>query len=145
MSNARIASKIRKLREMRNYTQGYMAEQLGIKQNTYSYLESGQGSINEERLASIGKVLGVPVEELRSPDPFVLTMNHNHGNNGYVTVQNQQQHLVSEKFVQQLTDQLSQVIKDQQEILRSVQKDRSRMLDLLEYLNKKAPEKAARK
>lgn len=137
MSNTSIAIKIRKLRELRNYTQAFMAEQLGIQQNTYSHLESGRSTIQDERLEQIASVLNVPVEELRTPDPFVITMNQNHGNNGYVHIGSQQQHLVSEGFVKQLADQLSQVIKDQSEVLKEVHRERVRMMELLESLGGK--------
>jgi len=41
-----IGQKIKKLRELKNLTQEYMAEQLGMKnQSSYSKLESGETDI----------------------------------------------------------------------------------------------------
>lgn len=34
-----VASNIRKIRELRNYTQDYLAAKLGISQNAYSKIE----------------------------------------------------------------------------------------------------------
>ncbi len=133
MSNYRKAKKIQKLRELRNLKQKFVADQLGISQSSYSALESGEVSIDEDRTAALAKLLGTTPEWLNSPDDVELVMNHNHGNNGYNVIQNQQQHLVSEDFLKQITEQLTTVIKDQNELLKETQKDRSRMLDLLDH------------
>lgn len=126
MNLKRVAVKIRNIREWRNYTQTYMAEQLGIKQNTYSLWENGKG-LNEEHIESIAKVLDVPYEELMSPDAVSLTLTNNHGNNGYVTVQNQQQHTVPLEIVDRLLQEnkerarmLEELLKSQMELMKEI-------------------------
>lgn len=64
MNKQIIGSRIRKLREYRNFTQAYMAVQLRIKQNTYSKLEAGKSYLSIERLADIARILSIPVERL---------------------------------------------------------------------------------
>lgn len=64
MDKEALARRIRQLREYRNYTQSYVATQLGICQNTYSQLESGMTYIKQERLKAISQVLNFPVEKL---------------------------------------------------------------------------------
>ena len=65
--------KIRKLRELRNYTQEYMAERLKIGQNTYSRYERGEIEPKVSHLRTIAEVLDVPIEEIYSGVwPFVL-------------------------------------------------------------------------
>lgn len=76
--------KIRKLRELRNYTQEYMAERLKIGQNTYSRYESGEIEPKVAHLKTIAEVLEVPVEELLRPDPIVVQMSHNETANNVV-------------------------------------------------------------
>lgn len=126
MNQQRIATKIKNIREYRNYTQSHMAEQLGIKQNTYSLWERGEG-LTSERVEQIARVLDVPAEELLSPDPVSLTLTNNHGNNGYVSIQNQQQHTVPLEIVdrllkenQQRASMLEELLKSQLELLKSV-------------------------
>ena len=126
MNLHRVATKIRNIREWRNYTQTYMAQELGIKQNTYSLWESGKG-LSEENVAAIAKVLDVPHEELMSPDPVSLTLTNNHGNNGYVTVQNQQQHTVPLEIVERLLQEnnerarmLEDLLKSQMQLMKEV-------------------------
>jgi len=54
-----IGHKIRKIRELRNYKQEYMAEKLGISQVSYSRIESGQTKLDLRRLQNIAKILAV--------------------------------------------------------------------------------------
>ncbi len=124
MNMERVGKKIQKVREWRNYTQAYMAAQLGIKQNTYSLWEKGKG-LTEEGVEAIAKILDVPVEELLSPEPISITMTHNHGNNGYVNIQNQQQHTIPlelfERMLQENRERamvLEDLIKSQIELLK---------------------------
>ena len=43
--------KIRMIREIRNLSQEYMADQLGIKQNSYSKIENNQTKLTTEMFA----------------------------------------------------------------------------------------------
>ena len=52
-----IGFKIKKIRELRNYSQEHMAEKLGISQVSYSRVESGQTKMDLKRLHDIAKVL----------------------------------------------------------------------------------------
>ncbi|MDB5283409.1 MAG: helix-turn-helix protein [Bacteroidota bacterium] len=64
-------------REARNYTEEYMASELGISQPAYSKLEKGQIKIDAERLFRISLILNVSLDEL-SPHADNLT-NHING------------------------------------------------------------------
>lgn len=52
-----ITSKIRMRRETKNYTQAYVASKLGISQNAYSKIESGQTNFTVKRLYEIVHIL----------------------------------------------------------------------------------------
>ncbi len=52
-----ITYKIRLRRETMNYTQAYVAGKLGISQNAYSKIESGQTNFTVKRLYEIVNVL----------------------------------------------------------------------------------------
>ena len=56
--------RIKKVREYRNYTQVYMAKQLGIKQNTYSKIENGLISLKPQRLKIIAEILEINISIL---------------------------------------------------------------------------------
>jgi len=54
-----ILKNIRKIRELKDFDQQYMALQLGISQSQYSKLEKGQKDITLHMLEAIATVLGI--------------------------------------------------------------------------------------
>jgi len=68
-----IGQKIKKIRELRNYSQDYMAERLGISQVSYSRIEKGQTKLDLQRMQQIAAVLEVdPVMLLSFDESFVF-------------------------------------------------------------------------
>ncbi len=72
-------SRIKNLRELRNYTQDYMADKLNISQNTYSRLETGQVKLTIERVKEIAEILEVPFWELVNEQPVFNIWNNEVG------------------------------------------------------------------
>lgn len=62
--NKSVAANIRKTREVRNYTQEYLAAKLGISQNAYSKIELGYTKITLERLFHVSMILEVDLNDL---------------------------------------------------------------------------------
>lgn len=57
--------KIKQLRELKNFTQEYMAQQLGLSTRAYSKIESGETQLTINRLNEISEILGIdPIEVL---------------------------------------------------------------------------------
>lgn len=54
-----IGLKIRKVREIKNFSQGYVADKLSVSQSTYSDIECGKSTISREKLEEIAAVLEV--------------------------------------------------------------------------------------
>lgn len=63
-----IEEKIKSIRELKNYTQGYMAEELGITQAAYSKIESGQTKLTMNKINDIAQIFEIPVEDLVAYD-----------------------------------------------------------------------------
>lgn len=63
-----VAATIRKRRELRNYTQEYLALKLNISQNAYSKIELGYTKITLERLFQIADILQYDVIDLIQPE-----------------------------------------------------------------------------
>jgi transcriptional regulator with XRE-family HTH domain len=59
-----LGLKIKKIRESKNYTQGYMSNKLNISQNTYSKIETGGIKLTVDRLNQISEVLDIAVEDI---------------------------------------------------------------------------------
>jgi transcriptional regulator with XRE-family HTH domain len=78
-----IKNKIKNIRELKNYTQEYMAEKLGLTQAGYSKIEKGNTSLSYEKLVEIGKILDVTVEDIISfdYDKYFNNFNRVKGNN----------------------------------------------------------------
>ena len=61
--------RIRKLRELRGYSQEYMASKLSISQEQYSYLETKQKKITDKNIKTIISLLGVTATYFEDFDP----------------------------------------------------------------------------
>ncbi|QSB29190.1 helix-turn-helix domain-containing protein [Flavobacterium sp. CLA17] len=59
-----IGEKIKNIRELKNYTQEYIAFQLGITQSGYSKIEKGKTSLSLEKLEQLALILEVPLENI---------------------------------------------------------------------------------
>ena len=81
-----VRSRIRKIRQLRDYSQEYMGEQLGITQKGYSAIELGETTLTLERLDEIARVLEVTINELMSFDEKVLFNNQQNSGNLYNTL-----------------------------------------------------------
>jgi transcriptional regulator with XRE-family HTH domain len=60
----RIGNHIKKIRELRDYTQTYMSVELEISLSAYSKLERDETDISLKRLEQIAKILNVSVNEI---------------------------------------------------------------------------------
>ncbi|MEI8192962.1 MAG: helix-turn-helix transcriptional regulator [Flavobacteriia bacterium] len=63
--------KLKQLRELKNYTQEFVAAQMGLTTRAYSKIESGDTKLTINRLNEISKILEI--------DPIsILEFDHNH-------------------------------------------------------------------
>lgn len=67
----KLGERIKKIRELKNLTQDFMAEQLRMTQSSYSKLEK-RNDIQFSKLEQIAKVLGVRTEEIIKLDERVV-------------------------------------------------------------------------
>jgi transcriptional regulator with XRE-family HTH domain len=96
----KLNERIRDIREKKNYSQEYMANKLGMSQNAYSRLESGQTKLALDRIKSISEILEISfISLLELEDRQVFNIQHNETVNGHVNYHRSQ----SEK---ELYDQL---------------------------------------
>ncbi len=80
-----LGQKIKKLRELKDYTQQYVAEKLEITQSSYSKLETGTVDIPFSKLEEIATALGISVEDIISfNENMVFNIKNNKKANGLV-------------------------------------------------------------
>jgi transcriptional regulator with XRE-family HTH domain len=72
-----IGKRIKKLREIRNYTQTYMSVELEISVSAYSKIERDETEISLKRLEQISKILNVSVNGIMQFDEKALIENAN--------------------------------------------------------------------
>jgi transcriptional regulator with XRE-family HTH domain len=72
-----IGKRIKKLRELRNYTQTYMSLELEISVSAYSKIERDETEISLKRLEQISKILHVSVNGIMQFDEKTLIENAN--------------------------------------------------------------------
>ena len=70
-----LGEKIRKLRELKGYSQEYMAGQLDISQRAYSKLEREETQLDWNRMVSIATVLEVQPQDLITFDDNLVFNN----------------------------------------------------------------------
>lgn len=73
--NLNTCTRIKMIREQRNYTQTYVANELGIRQNTYSKIENGLISLKLCQLAEIASVLQVPLADILEEGKSLFSLN----------------------------------------------------------------------
>lgn len=59
-----VENKIRKIRREKDFSQEYVAEQLGITQSHYSKVERGEVEITMSKLLQLAKLFEVEVKDL---------------------------------------------------------------------------------
>ena len=73
-----LNQKIKILRLSKNYTQNYMADELGIDPTNYSRLERGESKIPIERLKKIATILGTDINEFLASELKKEELDSNH-------------------------------------------------------------------
>jgi transcriptional regulator with XRE-family HTH domain len=80
-----IGQKIKKLRELKNFTQSHLASELGITQSAYSKMELGETEISFSKLSKIAEVFGMSPEEIMTfNEQMIFNVMHNQTGNGFV-------------------------------------------------------------
>ncbi|HRP59917.1 MAG TPA: helix-turn-helix transcriptional regulator, partial [Vicingus sp.] len=90
-----IGNTIKKLRELKNYTQSYMSERLNMSLSGYSKIERDETDISLKRLRQIAEILETDYSNILNFDEskiFNITQNqHAEGlQHAYTLIENQQ-------------------------------------------------------
>ncbi len=87
MEITKVASNIKKFRELKSFTQEYMANNLNISQAAYSKIEKGDTNLTLSKLDTIAKTLEVDINNILDFDEkmFFNISNNQNDNNQYTT------------------------------------------------------------
>lgn len=63
-----LGNRVKRIRELKNYSQKYLADRMDISQSAYSKLETGETKISDEKLSQIAEILEVKPEDIKEFD-----------------------------------------------------------------------------
>lgn len=116
-------SKIRKFRTEKGYTQEFMANQLGISQNAYHKIESGQTQVKAQTLEQIADVLEVDRLKLLKNDASTYRIKQSSYDQSKGVEINEQGNFEEERKVwQALEKSLRETIESQKQLIEVLQK-----------------------
>ncbi len=96
-------TKLKAIRHLRDYTQEYVAQKAGIKQNVYCQIEKDEiVKISTDTLERIAEALNVTIEDIKNPMPVVVSLNKT----GEPNIPSPQVNIVTSEIIQELTRQL---------------------------------------
>ena len=83
MTNIELGENIRKIRELKGFSQQNLADEIKVDQKTISRIEKGEISPKFEMLVSISKVLSVNISQILSFNESLIFNNYNQYQQGY--------------------------------------------------------------
>ncbi len=109
LMESNIGEKIRKIRDLKGFSQEYMASKLGFSQRAYSKMERNETKLDWKKITDISKVLGVePIDLISFDDNFIF---HNCTQSGKFGIFNNQipDKLITqyEKWIKSLEDEIA--------------------------------------
>ena len=114
---------IKTIRERKNLTQEFVANQLGMSQNNYSNIENGTVKLTIDRLIEISKILDVSAEELIANESQTFNFHNSNIEKFYGYIENLQEEN------KELTHTTIKILSDQ---ITYLQKENERLYKLLE-------------
>jgi len=104
--------KIKQLRELKNFTQEYMAQKLGLSTRAYSKIETGETQLTINRLNEISEILQMPPMEILGFDDKQVF--NNCKQDGYIGIN----HInMPEKLIKQYEETI-QSLKEQIQLIK---------------------------
>jgi transcriptional regulator with XRE-family HTH domain len=104
--------KIKQIRELKNFTQEYVAQQLGLSTRAYSKIETGETQLTINRLNEISGIFGVPpMEVLGFDDKKVFNFYNSNDINNVKNIN------MPEKLIQQYEETI-QALKEQIAVMK---------------------------
>jgi transcriptional regulator with XRE-family HTH domain len=114
----RIGKKIKQLRELKNFSQEYMASHLKMSVPGYGRIERNEVDVSIERANQIANVLGISLTELISFDEKYIFNNYANNQNAFVI--NSELHQDDKKTLIELVDYLKQQLKLKDELIKEL-------------------------
>ncbi len=112
-----VGEKIKKLRELKNYTQQYMADQLELSLSGYGKIERNDTDISISKLEKIAKILHTDVNTILSFDEKHI---FNISENKQANISMRDQHINQMELIEKITQQYKDEIARLSEIIKTL-------------------------
>jgi transcriptional regulator with XRE-family HTH domain len=126
-------TKIRFLRDSKNWSQEYVASKLNITQTAYSKLESGQTKLTTERIEELAALFEVSKDYFLSNElPMV---NYNNGTHSKAVFNPNQYYDTPKELYEDLIKSKDETINLLQEQVAVIRKEKEQLMKLVEKLS----------
>ncbi len=125
LMSSTIAKNLKTLRELHDYTQDYVADYLGVSQNTYSLMERGETRITIDRLETLATLYNMDLADILKFNETLII--HNMNNNSGVGICNKEMIVNNNISIDER--------KLFQETLARLEKENERLLKIIEKLS----------
>lgn len=103
--NSRIIMKIRRHRDIKGFSQEYMAEKMNLTQSTYAKIENNYTKLTIDRLNEISKILEIDISDLlQEKHPKIYNIYNNEI--GYI----ENLHIENKELLKELLDTKNELI-----------------------------------
>lgn len=123
--------KIRLFRELNQWSQEYMAEQLNMTTSGYAKIEQGKSRIHIDKLQKIAQIFNINTHELLDDGDFVVCVN---GNN---SIHNSNNRYSGNIHLNYEIEKLNLTISHQQDIIARQQNELETLKSLIDILKNK--------
>lgn len=110
--------KIRQIRELKGFSQEYIADKLGISQRAYSKIENNQTKIDWERITKIAEVFGVDPIDMISFDDNLIFNNCKQSGKFETFINN-----MPERLIEQYENRIKELSDEVQFLRRQIEKN----------------------
>lgn len=119
-----VGNKIKIIREIKNYTQEFMASELNISQNAYSRIELNKTKLTTALAEKIADILEVSLADLLSKDNPIITFSNNtiDKNFGYINNHYESQKELYENTITLLQKELTDAKEREERLLKLLEK-----------------------
>ncbi len=109
-----IGEKIRQIRELKGYSQEYLADKLGISQRAYSKIERAEIKINWDKIQDIASIFEMEPQDIVSFDDNIVFNNcHQSGKMNTINI------YMPEQLIEQYEARIKQ-LEDEVQFLRAI-------------------------
>jgi len=117
----KILSNVKQIREQKNYTQDYMAVEMGISQPKYSRIENGEAPCTMKDLQQMADILETDISAfLDMPKITIQNQSNNEYANGYVENLHIENKETQNKLIQTLEDTIQQLKGENQYLKKQI-------------------------